>query len=42
MGNEIITGHIFAMDPRCCSQLTLLAERPDVSALAFLVNELDQ
>jgi hypothetical protein len=41
MGNEIIAGHIFAVNPRCRSQLTLLAERPDASALAFLIDELD-
>jgi hypothetical protein len=41
MGNKIVAGHIFAVNPRCRSQLTLLAERPDVSTLAFLINELD-
>ena len=41
MGNKIIAGHIFAVNPRRRSQLTLLAERPDPYALAFLINELD-
>jgi hypothetical protein len=41
MGNKIVAGHVFAMNPRCRSQLTLLAERANTSALAFLINELD-
>ena len=41
MVDEIIAGHIFAVNPRRRSQLTLLTESPDASALAFLIYELD-